>query len=150
MQTAAFSLCSHVTFSLGVHALGVVSSSNKDTSPIGLAPAFQLHLSSVISKLSHTWASGLQWTDLKRGGHVSIQNNVLRLEVSREQNQITKGLGRPVWEFLLDPPTYEGPRGIGSTHSPLSVLYLSGRTKHSSTVHFSRLSGILIPWEHSG
>lgn len=40
LQMAAFSLCSHVPFSLGVHALGVVSSSNKDTSPMGLAPAF--------------------------------------------------------------------------------------------------------------
>lgn len=64
--------------------------------------------------------------------------------MSREQNQITKGLGRPVWEFLLDPPTYEGPQGIGSMQSPLSVLYLSGRTKHSSTVQFSRSPGILI------
>ena len=36
LQTAAFSLCSHMTFSLGVHALGVFSSSNKDTSPMGL------------------------------------------------------------------------------------------------------------------
>ena len=40
LQMAAFSLCSHVPFSLGVHALGVVSSSNKDTNPMGLAPAF--------------------------------------------------------------------------------------------------------------
>ena len=36
MQTAAFSLCSHETFSLGIQALGVISSSNKHTSPMGL------------------------------------------------------------------------------------------------------------------
>lgn len=64
--------------------------------------------------------------------------------MSREQSQITKGLGRPVWEFLLDPLTSEGPQGIGSMQRPLSVLFLPGRTKHSSTVHFSRLPGILI------
>lgn len=36
VQTAAFSLCSHETFSLGIQALGVISSSNKHTSPMGL------------------------------------------------------------------------------------------------------------------